>query len=251
MTVAYDGGRFRGLAPNAGVRTVLGELQPVLEAIVGPVEEIHMSGRTDAGVHAREQVLTFDTDHPAPEPVRLQQSVNSRLAPEIVATDVRFADPNLHARFSATGRDYRYTVLNHQTPWPFTAAFEWWIRDPLDLPAMRAGCGPLVGEHDFTSFCRRPKRSDGSDRAPALIRKVESADWVEHVDENELRRLHFEISGSAFCHQMVRSIVGLLVHVGRGKREPNDVAGVLAARDRNAVPSPAPPHGLTLWSVRY
>jgi tRNA pseudouridine38-40 synthase len=250
LTIAYDGTGFRGLAPNPDVRTVVGELQVVLEAILGPIDEIHMSGRTDAGVHAREQVLSFDTDSDV-DPRRLTKSINSRLGPAVVATDLRVvSDPHFHARFSATGRSYRYVVLNHPHPMPFSAGTEWWVDDPLDLEAMNHGCVPLIGEHDFSSFCRRPKQGD-REEPHSLVRRVDSAVWTEHIDDSGYRRLRFEIEGPAFCHQMVRSIVGLSVAIGKGKRSAADVKEILAARDRNAAPSPAPPHGLTLWSVRY
>lgn len=249
LTIAYDGTNFRGLAPNPDVRTVVGELQPVLEAILGPLPEVHMSGRTDAGVHAREQVLTFDYDGDL-DPTRLAKSINSRLGPEIVATDIRRADADFHARFSARGRSYRYMVLNHPHPWPDGAATQWWVKEPLDLATMQLACDPLIGEHDFSSFCRRPKQSEGEPPA-SLVRRVDSARWSDEFDESGTRRLRFEISGSAFCHQMVRSIVGFHVAVGLGKRTAGELRAVLAARDRNAAPSPAPPHGLTLWTVTY
>ena len=228
---------------------MVGELQVVLEAILGPIDEIHMSGRTDAGVHAREQVLSFDT-HSEVDTRRVMKSINSRLGREVVATDLQAAPPDFHARFSATGRSYRYTILNHRHPMPFSAGNEWWVKEPLDVEAMNAGCHYLLGEHDFSSFCRRPKQGD-RDEPHSLVRRVDNAIWTEHVDETGLRRLIFHISGPAFCHQMVRSIVGMSVAVGEGKRTPNAVAQVLAARNRNAAPSPAPPHGLMLWQVSY
>ena len=249
LTIAYDGTEFRGLAPNPGVRTVVGELTPVLEAILGPITEIHMSGRTDAGVHARHQVLSFDTDTPV-DTDRLAKSINSRLGPEVIAKSVEVAPGSFHARFSAIGRRYRYTVLNHGHPSPFSAGIEWWIPGKLDLEAMQAACAAVIGEHDFTSFCRRPKPANDTEPV-SLVRRVDSADWSEHTDDSGQRRLRFEISGGAFCHQMVRSITGLHVAVGQGRRPVANVAEVLAARDRNAAPSPAPPHGLILWHVMY
>ncbi|NNE94538.1 MAG: tRNA pseudouridine(38-40) synthase TruA [Acidimicrobiales bacterium] len=249
LTIAYDGSGFRGLAPNDGVRTVVGELQVVLEAILGPIEEIHMSGRTDAGVHAREQVLSFDTESAVDEQ-RVMKSINSRLGHEVVATDLRAVDPRFHARFSAMGRGYRYTILNHRHPMPFSAGTEWWVKDPLDLDAMNEGCRHLLGEHDFSSFCRRPKQGD-RDEPHSLVRRIDAAHWRQRVDDAGHRRLVFHIAGPAFCHQMVRSIVGMCVSVGHAKQSPDDVRRVLTARDRNAAPSPAPPHGLMLWQVTY
>ena len=249
LTVAYDGTQFRGLAPNEGVRTVIGELQVVLEAILGPIDEIHMSGRTDSGVHAREQVLSFDTDSEV-DGQRVMKSINSRLGREVVATDLREAPTGFHARFSATGRSYRYTILNHRHPMPFAARTEWWVKERLDIDAMNSACRRLVGEHDFSSFCRRPKQGD-RDEPHSLVRRVDSAVWTEHFDDAGHRRLVLHISGPAFCHQMVRSIVGMCVSVGEAKHNPDDVVRILSARDRNAAPSPAPPHGLMLWRISY
>jgi tRNA pseudouridine38-40 synthase len=112
---------------------------------------------------------------------------------------------------------------------------------PLDLAAMRLACDPLLGEHDFSSFCRRP----GPD--VSLVRIVRDARWVDARDGV----LQFEISASAFCHQMVRSLVGTLVDVGRGKTRAGELSGILAARSRAAASQPAPPHGLCLWAVDY
>lgn len=228
---------------------MVGELRVVLEAILGPIGDIHMSGRTDAGVHARQQVLSFDTDQ-AIDPVRLAKSINSRLGAEVVATDIGVAEPDFHARFSARARAYRYVVFNHPHPMPFAARTEWWVKEPLDLDAMNSACEPLIGEHDFSTFCRRPKQGD-RDEPHSLVRRVDSARWIELHDDSGHRRLRFEIAGRAFCHQMVRSITGMHVAVGLGKRTAVDVGKALAARDRDAAPSPAPPHGLTLWTVSY
>jgi tRNA pseudouridine38-40 synthase len=254
LVVAYDGTDFRGLAPNEGVRTVVGELERVLEPLIGPVSEIVMSGRTDAGVHAWGQVLSLVVepgDGPPADLARIQRSVNARLGPEVVLRSIDVVDDGFNARFSATGRRYRYQIVNRPVPDPFLARTAWWVPSPLDVAAMEAGSAHLVGEHDFSSFCRRPKPRPGADGRPAaeasLVRRVSGARWREPGDGV----LRFEIEGSAFCHQMVRSIVGLLVAVGSGKRRPDEIPAVLAARDRAAAEQPAPPHGLTLWQVDY
>lgn len=247
LLVAYDGTDFRGLAPNAGVRTVVGELQRVLEPLLGAVPEIVMSGRTDAGVHAWGQVLSCEVDAEVDslDLARIQKSVNSRLGPEVVLRSIDVADPSFSARFSATGRRYRYLIVNRPVPDPFLARTAWWVAAPLDLAAMEAAAAHLVGEHDFSSFCRRPKGPGSED--VSLVRRVTGVRWRD-LGNGLLR---FEIEGSAFCHQMVRSLVGFLVAVGTGKRRADEVPEVLAARDRQVAEQPAPPHGLTLWQVDY
>ena len=250
LLIAYDGTDFRGLAPNEGVRTVVGELQRVIEPLIGQVPDIVMSGRTDAGVHAWGQMLSFEMPDDAVELERIQRSINSRLGPEIVAREVTAVDDEFSARFSATGRRYRYHVLNRSVQDPFSARTTWWFAHDLDLDAMNRASAHLIGEHDFSSFCRKPK--PGPDAAgnviePSLVRRVTGARWLDLGDDV----LRFEIEGSAFCHQMVRSIVGFLVMVGTGKRGVDELPDVLAAKDRAAAEQPAPPNGLTLWQVDY
>ena len=253
LVVAYDGTGFRGLAPNDGVRTVVGELQSFLTPLVGGEPNIVMSGRTDAGVHAWGQVLSTDVPDDA-DLERIQRSINSKFGPEIVAREIAVAEPDFSARYSATGRAYRYLIVNRDVPDPFLARTAWWVPTPLSVEAMEEAAAHLIGEHDFSSFCRRPKVKPPADEPDApvepvsLVRRVTGNRW-RHLDPDDV--LRFEIEGSAFCHQMVRSIVGFLVAVGRGKRQPDELPGVLVARDRAAAEQPAPPHGLTLWHVDY
>ncbi len=245
LDIAYDGTDFRGLAPNVGVRTVVGELQRVLTPYLGRVPDIVMSGRTDAGVHSSGQVLSFDAPVRAADPERIRRIVTTRLGPEVVARSCQVVPETFSARFSATGRHYRYTILNRSMPDPFLARYTWWVPEHLDLASMRLACDPLIGEHDFSSFCRRPKDRSGAEHS--LVRRVESARWNAVGDD----LLRFEIAGPAFCHQMVRSIVGFHVAVGRGRRSAGELRAVLRARDRNAAENPAPPHGLDLYGVAY
>ncbi len=245
LLVAYHGGGFRGLAPNHGVRTVVGELATVLRPYLGYEPEIVMSGRTDAGVHAWGQVLSLDINEAKADPDRLARIINVGLQPEVVCRGARIVGDSFSARHSATARRYRYHVLNTPRPSPFLADTTWWVAEPLRLAVMRLACDPLLGEHDFSSFCRRRKRRD--DDEASLVRRVTGARWTDLGDGV----MRFEIEGPAFCHQMVRSIVGFHVAVGLGRRSAGELMGVLAARDRNAAGSPAPPHGLMLWAVDY
>jgi tRNA pseudouridine38-40 synthase len=241
MTVAYDGSAFHGFAENDGVPTVAGTLRAAIERIVrGPVE-LAGAGRTDAGVHARAQVVSVDLPADA-DLDRVQRSVNRMCGPAVVVGDIEPAADDFHARFSAQWRRYRYRVLNRPWPDPLLAATTWHVPVPLRLDALRLACDPLIGEHDFSSFCRRPK----GDEAP-LVRRVLDASWADDGDG----LLVFEIRATAFCHQMVRSIVGTLVEVGEGRRHAGEILGILRARDRRAAGQVAPPHGLVLWDVGY
>lgn len=244
-TVAYLGTSFSGFAPQPqqeSVRTVGGAITAALKRVLGYPVELAIAGRTDKGVHARGQVISFDVREDT-DLVALSRSINKLVGPEIVLRDLSPAPEDFHARFSATGRRYRYRVLNRETPDPFLAATTWHVPEPvpLDFRAMQAGCDPLIGSHDFSSFCRRP------DPDAELTRRVLDACWERDGDDV----LSFWIEANAFCHQMVRSVVGLLVEVGRGRRTAADVGFVLRAADRAAAPSPAPPQGLCLWEVRY
>ncbi len=259
LVVAYDGTDFRGLAPNAGIRSVVGELQRVLEPILKRTPDLVMAGRTDAGVHAWGQVLSFEAEEQTLDLGRIQRSVNSRLGPEIVLREIDFASDDFSARFSAIGRRYRYLILNRPVPDPFLAKTAWWVRRPLDVGAMSRACRHLIGTHDFSSFCRQRtpgpggrRDADGQLIIPTLVRRLDNARWVELNDDVVGPGvLRFEIDGSAFCHQMVRSIVGFLAAVGHGDRQPDELPEVIAARSRSVAEPPAPPHGLTLWQVDY
>ena len=244
LDLAYDGSGFRGFAENRDVATVGGHLREALERVLRHPVQLTCAGRTDAGVHARSQVVTFDTTA-HPDPVRLRDSLNGLLGPTVVVTSVRTVAADFDARFSARSRTYRYTVLNRDVPDPFLAATSWWVPEPLDRVALAEACPPLLGEHDFSSFCRRPR----GDREVSLVRRVLSAGWSEAPGDPGV--LVFTISATAFCHQMVRSVVGLVVDVGRGHRTPADVVAALSARDRAAAGQLAPPRGLVLWDVGY
>ncbi len=242
MRVAYDGSGFAGFAPNPGVVTVGGMLASTLERILRHPVTLTCAGRTDAGVHAWGQVVTFDTDveDDAFDPASVRRSVNGLCGPALVVRDVELAPAEFDARHSAESRCYRYTVLNQDVPHPFLAATTWHVPSPLDLAGMRLACDPFIGEHDFSSFCRKvPDRS--------AVRFVRSAEW-EDLGDGLLR---FEIVASAFCQQMVRSIVGTLVEVGQGRKHAGQITAILRAQDRAAAGAVAPPHGLTLWEVGY
>jgi len=243
LVVAYDGSAFHGFALQPGQATVAGVLKDSIDRALRDDVALVCAGRTDSGVHAWGQVVTFDTDSERFEPGGLQRSVNTTVGPAVVVRAVDVVEPGFDARRSAVSRRYRYTVLNRDVPDPFLAATTWHVDDELSIGAMRLACDPIFGEHDFSSFCRLPKR----DPDASLVRRVDEARWVDLGDG----LLRFEIEASSFCHQMVRSLVGTMVEVGRGRRAAGSMAGVLRARQRSLAGHIAPPQGLCLWSVAY
>jgi tRNA pseudouridine38-40 synthase len=245
LLVAYDGTGFAGVAPNPGVKTVGGALAMSIERVLRHPVRLTVAGRTDAGVHAWGQVVTFDASADALDLDGLQRSVNRMCAPSIVVREATAEPADFDARHSARARRYRYTVVNRPVPDPFLAGTAWHVDAPLDLPAMRLACDPLFGEHDFSSFCRKPKVPDGV--TFSMVRRVLDASWHD-LGEGILR---FDIEATAFCQQMVRSIVGTLVEVGLGRRRAGDLSGIIRGRDRALAAAPAPAHGLVLWEVLY
>jgi tRNA pseudouridine38-40 synthase len=167
--------------------------------------------------------------------------VNGQLAPEVVVRHAELVDDRFDARHSARWRAYRYTIVNRDVPDPFHARTAWWVPDPLDLSLLRLGADPFLGEHDFASFCR------SGPAGSTTVRRVLESHWVDMGDGV----VRYEIVATAFCWQMVRSVVGTLVDVGLGKLTPGDVLRILRARDRDAAGRVAPPEGLCLWEVGY
>ena len=242
LTLAYDGTDFRGWARqrDPSVRTVEGLLVDVVSQVVGEHVRLSVAGRTDAGVHARGQVASFRTDARV-TPGRVRDAVNGILGPEVVAVEARYAPDGFDARFSASARAYRYVVDTADVPDPFTARFEWHRPGALSIPRMRAAARPLIGEHDFSSFCRHPGVGKPT------VRDLRHISVARHGS-----RVTFGFSANAFLHQMVRSLVATLVAVGEGRLEPSEIGDILAARDRSVTRGMlAPARGLTLERVSY
>ena len=241
LVVAYDGTLFRGWASqrDPALRTVEGTLGDALALITGERPPLSVAGRTDAGVHARGQVVSFPTGSGL-GPERISLAVNSMLGPEVVVRDAGDAPAGFDARFSASARLYRYRIDEGAVADPFRARFVWHRPGRLALVPMRAAARQLVGEHDFSSFCRQP----GGGRSTTRRLQRLTAD-------REGERLELGFRANAFCHQMVRALVGTLVGVGDGRIDPAEIPEILASRDRGAAGQLAPAHGLTLERVVY
>ncbi len=238
LDIAYDGSGFAGYARQENQRTVQGELEMALRTLLGTDVDTAVAGRTDAGVHALGQVVSFehvdglDLD-------RLRRGLNGILGPVVSVSDVTLAPDGFNARFSATWRRYRYLIDCGLAANPLTRGFTWHVDRALDLEAMRTAAAVLVGEHDFSSFCRSVEGRSNVRRVTELT-VAETGTLVE-----------VWIQANAFCHQMVRSIVGHLYDIGRGFTDGSRTAEVIEATNRAGVATVAPPHGLTLWEVGY
>ena len=241
LTLAYDGTDFHGWAKqrDPSIRTIEGELLAHLERVLQEPVKLSVAGRTDAGVHARGQVVSFRTGTSV-SPERLQKALNTALAPEVVVVRARREPDGFDARFSATAREYVYRIDEAPLADPFTGRFVWLRPGRLDLGPMRRAARDLEGEHDFTSFCRHP----GGERS--TVRDLRRLAVARTGDGISVRAV-----ADAFLHQMVRSLVGTLAAVGEGKLEADAMPGVLAAHDRGAAGELAPARGLTLERVRY
>ncbi len=249
LLVAYDGSGFHGFAETAGQRTVMGELRSAIERVTQTTTEPVGAGRTDAGVHAWGQVVSVDLPDTT-DVDRLAHRLTRMCGPAIVIRSAEWcADPGFSARFSATYRHYRYDVLNAPNPVPTLVATTWHVAAPLQLWAMQLACDPIIGEHHFGSFCRSQKVHEDQP-VPPLHRRVVIARWTE-VGSDYGPLLRFEIRANAFCHQMVRSLVGTMVDIGAGKIHAGEMRTIVLQRDRSAAGQVAPPQGLTLWEVGY
>jgi tRNA pseudouridine38-40 synthase len=247
LVVAYDGAPFSGFARQRDRRTVQGELEAALSRLAKrPVRTVG-AGRTDAGVHARGQVVHADV--PARlDPDRVRRALNGRLAPAIVVAEAAWAPPGFDARLSARRRTYVYRVDDSGTPDPLLRGFVLAWPRPLSVPRMREAARPLVGEHDFAAFCRRRGGATSTRRVRSVtVRRIRGT----LTPRGASGLVQVRLVADAFCWQMVRSIVGHLLQVGDGRRDPASTAKVLAGRDRLAVGTVAPAHGLVLEAVTY
>jgi tRNA pseudouridine38-40 synthase len=240
LDVAYDGTDFSGWAAQPGRRTVAGVLTDACAQVLRAPVTLTVAGRTDAGVHATGQVASADL------PADLDPEWAVRRLARLLPADVRVraitaVPPEFDARFSALRRHYRYRVAT--APWgaePLRARDTLAWPYPLDLGAVVAASAPLLGEHDFAAFCRRREGA-------TTVRALERLDWVRDPDGV----VEAAVSADAFCHSMVRSLVGALLDVGRGRRAVGWPAGLLARDTRASDVAVAPAHGLTLLGVDY
>jgi tRNA pseudouridine38-40 synthase len=255
LTVAYDGTDFYGWQRQSEKPTVQGLLESAAGKITGEEVKIFGSGRTDAGVHAANQVANFQTSCPIPCE-NLVKALNHLLPASVRVKEAREAASSFHARNDARSKTYRYRILLAPIASPFIARFVYHYPFPLDWEKMARAAEKFQGEHDFASFAAAGGGREDSDEVEAGDQS-EMRGSVRMIFESRLSHrprpemLVYEVRGSGFLHHMVRNIVGTLVEIGRGKIEPGEIEKIVAARDRSRAGPTAPAQGLCLWKVEY
>ena len=241
LAVAYDGTAYAGWQIQPNGATVQAVMEEALAEILQEPVRVRAAGRTDAGVHAREQVVDFAGAGKRDLPT-IVRGGNALLPPDIRILSAVEVPEAFDARRHATAKEYRYFLHLSPVDSPFLSRYAWRIEAPLNLNAVREGLSHLVGEHDFTSF-----RGQGCN-AISPVRTIFRAEVAKH-DVPGL--ISIDVAGAGFLRHMVRNIVGTVVNAGKGKHSADHVGEILRARDRSAAGVNAPPRGLFLWRVAY
>lgn len=238
--VTYDGTLFAGYQVQPGKRTVQGELERALKKIhKGKDIRVTASGRTDAGVHARGQVIHFDS--PLNIPIeKWEIALNSLLPDDVAIIGTETVSDDFHVRFDAKGKEYRYFVHRSSRRDPFKRQYAYQYPYPINKGAIRQAAAGLIGTHDFTSFCSA--KTEVEDK----VRELQEIDVLE-----EGNMIIFRFRGTGFLYNMVRILTGTLLEVGSGERDPESMPAVLKEKNRSAAGKTAPPQGLYLWEVFY
>jgi tRNA pseudouridine38-40 synthase len=240
LLVEYDGRPYHGYQAQGRLASVQGSLERAVKRFCGEDLRVHAAGRTDAGVHATGQVVHVDLAKAWP-PETVRNALNAYLVPEPIAVlEASVAEGDWHARFSATGRRYRYRILNRMAPPALDQGRVWHVKKPLDAAAMHEAAQGLVGHHDFTTF------RDLACQATSPMKTMDVATVRREGEEVIL-----EFASRSFLHRQVRSMTGTLAEVGVGRWTKADVQAALEARDRKACGPVAPADGLYLTAVTY
>lgn len=238
--IQYEGTRYRGWQVQGNTEnTIQGKLETLLSRMEGTPVEVHGSGRTDAGVHAAGQVISFQVSH-GRSAEEIRKYMNRYLPEDIAVLSVEEAAPRFHARLNAIRKTYRYRIWNSEIPNVFERRFLTRVEAPLYVDAMRTAAGYLCGTHDYRAFCslKRFKKS--------TVRTVEEIGILQ-----EGPRIELAFTGDGFLYHMVRILTGTLVEVGMGLRDADSVKDILEGRDRACAGRLMPPEGLILMNVEY
>lgn len=239
LKIEYNGRRFAGYQHQPKLRTVEGVLRDSIVRVTSEEPFLSCASRTDTGVHALENFVSFETEL-SPDPYRFRWGLNSVLPEDITVTEVQMAGKDFNARASALSRRYEYLILNRPYPSTRMGQFSYNYHPELLLDKMRKAAEALVGEHDFTSF------------TPTLTEHINmTRRLIELVISKREDFIVIEVEADSFLRGMVRIIVGTLLEIGRGLKEPQEMKGILLAKDRRCAGFTAPPQGLTLTKVLY
>jgi len=239
VVLEYDGSGFAGWQQQAHGRTVEAELKRALRELTGTEHKVYAAGRTDAGAHAEGQVVNFEMDGRI-TPHRLVAALNARLPGDVSVLTAQVAPDGFHARYSARWRRYRYRYLDRRARPALARGRCWHVGGALDVDAMSVAAKALVGKHDWTSYCSASEPPSGREREMRSAKVARRGDFIE-----------LELVAEGFLRGLARSIAGALAEVGRGRKPPEWVGEVLAARDRRLAARTAPAGGLTLVEVIY
>ena len=259
VTLAYDGTDFVGWQRQATGTSVQGLLEDALRALDDRDVTVHGAGRTDAGVHALGQIASFSLARAISADV-VQRSLNAHLPLTVRVLSVEDTPDDFHARFNSRGKTYRYRLWNADVLDPFERRYAWHVYGALDVPAMQAAAALLEGTHDFAAFQGQKSAIKSTVRTVATstlriedcgMRIGERGGLQSALRNPQSALLTYEITGSGFLRHMVRTIVGTLVEIGRGRRPVDWIGDVLASRDRAAAGQTAPAEGLFLVAVHY
>lgn len=240
LVLEYDGSGYHGWQRQAGRLSIQEVVESRLEIMLGTRIGVRASGRTDAGVHARGQVVNFHCRSRL-KPEEILRGLNSLLPPDIVVLEAEEADESFHSRFSAISKTYEYHILNRPVPSALLRKSAWHVRRPLDTAPMEECLEKIRGWNDFSAFMASGSPVSSTERN--LFRAV--------LDRPAPDFLTLTFEGNGFLRHMVRNLTGTIVEVGKGKRTPEDFAEILAGRDRRKAGMTAPAHGLYLISVNY
>jgi len=245
LILSYDGSEFAGWQVQPDAPTVQGTLASAIGRITGEKVLPQGSGRTDAGVHALAQVVTFVTESSVPT-ANFVKALNDILPGSVRVLEVEEAAADFHARHSARAKTYRYRIYRPDICPPFLARYVWHYPYPLDEAEMSAAAVRVEGEHDFTSFAAVDPERGREGTSVSNVRRIFSSGWERQRDE-----FVYTVKGSGFLHHMVRNLVGTFILVGKGTLQPEDLTGILEARNRSAAGATAPASGLYLVNVEY
>jgi tRNA pseudouridine38-40 synthase len=245
LILSYDGSDFAGWQVQPVATTVQGTLSSAIGRITGEKVLPQGSGRTDAGVHALAQVVTFVTESSVPT-ANFATALNDVLPASVRVLEVEEAAADFHARKSAQAKTYRYRIYRPAICPPFLARYVWHYPFPLDEQAMVRAAGLVEGEHDFTSFAAVDPERGLEGALVSNVRRIFSSNWERQADE-----FVYTVKGSGFLHHMVRNLVGTFILAGKGTLQADDVTRILEERNRSAAGATAPASGLYLVNVEY